>query len=132
MGEQSPGAAACPAGVGLCILSSGSAGGATGSAGVLQQEGRSGHGKVLGTGKSLEGNSPRRVWHYKGARSRVWQEGRSGQSPVPGEGLGARAGGESNVGWALLLPGLAGTCSAAFSGSKLHILFIFRAKKELF
>lgn len=89
MGEQSPGAAACPAGVGLCILSSGSAGGATGSAGVLQQEGRSGHGKVLGTGKSLEGNSPRRDLALQGGEKQGLA--RMGKWPEPSARRGARS-----------------------------------------
>lgn len=86
--------------------------------------------KCWGLGRAWRGTRPAEIWRYRGARSRAWHGGGGGQSPVPGERLGARAGGESNVGWALLLPGLAGTCSTAFSGSKLHILFIFCAKRS--
>lgn len=84
----------------------------------------------LGSGKVGGELAPQRFGVTGGREAGLGTEWGGGQSPVPGERLGARAGGESNVGWALLLPGLAGTCSTAFSGSKLHILFIFCAKRS--
>lgn len=84
----------------------------------------------LGSGEVGGELAPQRFGVTGGREAGLGTEWGSGQSPVPGERLRARAGGESNVGWALLLPGLAGTCSTAFSGSKLHILFIFCAKRS--